>query len=198
MDKVVILVDGGYFGYLDNYLQSKRQKKIDLEEFSRKICNGKNLIRTKYYNAYPYKNRGNPTPEQTQKYTNANDFFNAINKKPHHEFVKVGRVKATSFRCPKCGVIWAPKQKGVDVAIALDLVKMSQLKVADFFVLVAGDEDFAGAVEMAKTNLVNVLVYCCKDPSANLGCSKKLMDVADDRVVMDLDFLEECAMDNEH
>lgn len=81
----------------------------------------------------------------------------------------------------------------MDVGIAVDLIKMSEKKVADAFVLVSGDEDFTSAVKLAKENLCNVFVAFCSDDNYGIYGSEKLSEEADDRLVMDPDFLENCA-----
>ena len=72
---------------------------------------------------------------------------------------------------------------------------MAQKRFADTFLLVAGDEDLADAVTMAQENPCNVIVYYCHDKEYGIFGSKKLCNTASDRVQMDLDFLESCAMD---
>lgn len=57
-----------------------------------------------------------------------------------------------------------------------------------------GDEDFTNAVEMAKESLAQTIIYFATDSTYGIFGSKKLNRTADDRVRMDLDFLEECAM----
>lgn len=77
----------------------------------------------------------------------------------------------------------------------MDLVKMARKKVAEKFVLISGDEDLTAAVEMAQEELCNVVVYYISDREYRMFGSKKLNEMASDRVRMDLDFLESCAMD---
>jgi hypothetical protein len=48
---------------------------------------------------------------------------------------------------------------------------------------------------MAQEELCNVIVYYTFDKNNNIYGSKKLYNKESDRVMMDLDFLEECALD---
>ncbi|MCK4460109.1 MAG: NYN domain-containing protein [Methanosarcinales archaeon] len=193
--KAVVLIDGGYFDHLKYYLQDKRSNSIDVEKLSLKVCEGMDHIRTKFYHANPYQSN-NPTPEEQRRYQSAQKFQYAINRIQNHEFVGVGRVKSNHVKCPKCGESYRTfKQKGVDVAIALDLVKMARKRVSDVFILITGDEDFTSAVEMAQEELCNVIVYYSHDSGYNLFGSKRLNNIASDRINMTLDFLEECAME---
>jgi len=193
--KVIILVDGGYFDYLNYYLKKKRGKKLSLEKLSKKVVQGDDHVRTKFYHAYPYQS-DNPTPAEKSKYASIQKFFYSIGRTKNHEFCRVGRVKQKHTKCPKCMDMFArPQQKGVDVGIALDLVKMARKRVADKFVLIAGDEDLTGAVDMAQEELSNVVVYYVSDNDYGIFGSIKLSNEASDRFRMDLDFLEDCCMD---
>ena len=193
--KVIILIDGGYFDNLNRHLKKCRGKKINIEKLSSKMCEEMEHIRTRFYNAAPYQS-ANPTPEEKKRYQSAQKFKYAINRYKNHEYVEVGRVRLVQTRCPKCKKQFEmPKQKGVDVSIALDLVRMARKRVADIFILLSGDEDLTYAVEMAQEELCNVIVYYTFDKNNSIYGSKKLCNKASDRVIMDLDFLEECALE---
>lgn len=193
--KVVVMIDGGYFGHLSFYLRKGRGKSLDVEKLSSKVSEGEQHIRTKFYHANPYQSR-QPTDMEKKRFKNAQKFQYAVNRIKNHEYVGVGRVRPLPIHCPLCsGDYTLPKQKGVDVAIALDLVKMARKRVADVFVLISGDEDLASAVEMAQEELCNVIVYFASDSGYGIYGSSKLGNVASDRVRMDQDFLEKCAMD---
>lgn len=194
--KVVILLDGGYFDFLNYYLKNKIGKKLSIEKLSQKIANDMHMyhLRTKLYHAYPYQSE-DPSPEEKERYIGAQRYFYSIDRIKNHEFCDVGRVRPKEYTCPNCGKdFMKPQQKGVDVGLALDLVKMARKRVADAFVLISGDEDFASAVEMAQEELCNVIVYYMSESESNIFGSKKLNNVASDRVRMDLKFLEKCAM----
>ena len=57
---IVILIDGGYFDMVNNYLLKKKNKNISFERLTEKLCEGNEHIRTKYYHANPYQS-SNPT-----------------------------------------------------------------------------------------------------------------------------------------
>ena len=195
MKKAIVVIDGGYFDNLNQYLQKAKGKRLDVEKLSLKVCEGMDHLRTRFYHANPYQSE-TPTQDEKDRYANAQKFFYSINRLRNHEVVSVGRVKPVFFKCPKCNKEYTlPKQKGVDVAIALDIVKMSQKKVADVFVIISGDEDLTDAVNMAKENLAQVVVYFASDNKYKIFGSIKLGNTADHRVKMDLNFLEACARD---
>jgi uncharacterized LabA/DUF88 family protein len=193
-ETAIILIDCGYFDKINQYVQNTLNKKVSFEKLSKKITEGRTHIRTKIYHAPPYQT-ANPTDDEKEKYRRSQEFFKTINRIPKHQFVKVGRVKPVPVHCPKCNQdYYEPKQKGVDVAIALDLVKMALKKTADIFILISGDEDLSDAVEMAQEGPCNVIIYYCYDSDFKMYCSQKLRDTASDRVQMDLQFLDDCTM----
>jgi uncharacterized LabA/DUF88 family protein len=194
LKKAVVIVDGGYFDGLNFYLLNNRKKKIDVEKLSNKVCENVTHLRTYFYHAFPFRGKP-PTPEQEERYRGAQRFFHSINTIRNHEFVEVGRVLPHYLSCPKCGGEFVrPRQKGVDVGIALELVRMADQHVADVFILISGDEDLTRAVELAKSKLANVIVYYAYDPTNKLYGSRKLNNAADERHHMDLEFLEGCAL----
>lgn len=197
MPKAIIAIDGGYFiDGLNRYLYQATGKNLDVVKFSNKVCedSGVTHLRTKFYHSNPYKSP-DATTQDIKRYAHTQKMFDSINQKKNHEVVRVGRVKPANFSCPGCKLRYkVPKQKGVDVAMALDLVKMSQNRVADVFIIVSGDEDLTAAIEMVKESLSQVIVYFSSDSNGVKG-SVKLNGAADDRKQMDLDFLEECATD---
>ena len=197
MDKAIVLMDGGYFDALNRYLLDLRKKKLSFEKLSKKVCERVSVDHylTRFYHAYPYQDEV-PTEEQKRKYQNAQKFFYTIDHTKDHEFVKVGRVRPVHFKCPNCNSISiSPKQKGADVGMALDFVDMVRRHVADVFILVTGDEDYTRAVEMARRELAKVFVYYVYDPGYGIYGSVKLNEAANQAIAMDLDFLEECAME---
>ena len=134
------LIDCGYFDNINRYLGDTVGKKVSFEKLSEKITEGKSHIRTKIYHSNPYK--FSESREEVDKYRKSQQFFHAINRIPRHEFVPVGRVRPVHTHCPKCNEDFKSyKQKGVDVAIALDLMHMAQRRTADIFALICGDED---------------------------------------------------------
>ena len=193
-EKAIVLIDCGYFDKLNQYSQEKINAKISFKKFSKIVTEGMIHLRTKVYHSAPYQ-PPNPTEEQKEKFRGFQRFVNAVNMTPRHQFVFVGRVRPENMYCPNCKKEYQlPKQKGVDVALALDLVKMANDKIADVFILVCGDEDLASAVQMAQENPCNVIVYYCHDKDCNMHGSMKLNTTASDRIRIDIDFLKKCKL----
>lgn len=195
-DRAVIMIDGGYFDNINYYAQDRCGGSIDLEAFSEYLCDEFDVqhLRTKFYHAYPYQSES-PSEEEKEQYARQQKFFDAIDRKRNHQFVERGRVKRQHANCPECEEHFTePKQKGVDVGIAVDLVEMANQNQGQAFILVSGDEDLKHAVEIAKEKLCNVYLAFTADGRESLYVSRKLANEVDDGVNMTPDFLENCVI----
>jgi uncharacterized LabA/DUF88 family protein len=169
-----------------------------LEDLSVKLCEAFDVehLRTKFYHAYPYQSE-NPTDEEKEQYRRQQGFFDAIGRKRNHQFVERGRVKQQHADYPECNEHFTePKQKGVDVGIAVDLVEMANQNQGQAFIIVSGDEDLKHAVEIAKEKLCNVYLAFTADSRDGLYVSRKLANEVDHGVNMTPDFLSDCVMDS--
>ncbi len=145
-----VFIDGGYLAKV--LKEEFNEVKIDFLKFSDIICPGKRL-RTYYYNAPPYQSNP-PTEEEKSRYQNAMRFFNALNRLERFEVIQGKTVK----RYTSDGKEYFT-QKGVDVRLAVDLVRLSWVGHIKVAVLVAGDNDFVPAVKAAKDAGVIVKLY---------------------------------------
>lgn len=185
-DKAVILVDGGYFGYINSYCRDKHGSPIDMVAFSEKLCDhfGVDLLRTKYYDALPYVDNDSPTETQLDRRSSAQSFFDTIDGLQKCQFEEKGRVKLEHADCPECSEHFRKQsQKGVDVGIAVDMVEMAcDRNAPGAFIVVSGDEDLKHAVRASKDNHANVFLGYAYDPSGDLYSSQVLRDEADGKV----------------
>ena len=194
-DRCVILVDGGYYGTLNQVFEEETGDRIDISKLSQELCNefDTDHIRTKFYHAYPYQSE-EPTPEEKEHYASRQRFYRAIDNLRNHQFIEVGRVRKEYNECTECDeTFYTREQKGVDVGIAIDLVDMAHKQVANAFIILAGDEDFTMAVNLAKDQLCNV--YSAFSVMNHMRVSQKLTREVDDAFNMDIDFLQNCCME---
>ncbi len=81
-------------------------------------------------------------------------------------------------------------QKGIDVMLAVDLVKMSWGKQIDKAILLAADSDFIYAIQAAKDAGVSTkLCYSDRHP-----VNDSMLDVFDDRVVVTNELFGRCVL----
>lgn len=96
-------------------------------------------------------------------------YISALKRLPRFE-IRLGRLQ-------KIGNAF--KQKGVDVWLAVDMVKLSCKGIIDKAILVTGDSDFVPAVDVAKEEgIVTILYYSKTHP---MYVHKKLLDACDEK-----------------
>ena len=169
-ERVCIFIDGSnfYHGLKNNIGKTN----IDFYKLSLLLCGDeRKLIRTYYYNA-PLKK-----DEDERKYKSQQRFFTMLKSIPYLE-MKLGRLVYRG------GI---PIEKGVDIYLAIDMLKYAFDDVYDTAILVSGDGDFAKAV-----SAVRDLGKHVEHAYFNTGQSIHLRDSCDVRVDLDGDFLAKC------
>jgi len=134
MERVNIFIDGSNFYHgLKNHIG---RTDMNFYEFAKLLCGGnRTLIRTYYYNA-PYKK----DKIDEEKYKSQQKFFSKLYSTPYLK-VRLGKLvpRGNTFI-----------EKGVDVFLAIDMLKYAYDDMYDTAILVSGDGDFAEAVEAVK------------------------------------------------
>jgi len=165
-DRVAIFIDGSnlYHSMKNNF----GRNDLNYTEFANKLSNGRRLFRIYYYNVLQ-------EPSQyPDSYREQQDFLEALRKTPYLE-IRLGSTKKAQ------GV-----EKGVDVMIATDLLYFAWSGFYDVAILVSGDADFAYAVQAVKNMGKHVEVAFFEG-----GASKNLLDVADNRYLLDRVFFND-------
>lgn len=181
MNRIAILIDGNNF-YKGCQLNFNRTD-VDFRKLGLKLCKeiGADLLRIYYYNAYVSKTIDPLGFQRQQK------FFDNL--------------RATSFITLKLGHLvyhrlrndqgmsgqYFPTEKGIDVQIAVDMIRLGLLKSCEGIILVSGDSDYIYAVRFAKDLGCNVYIA-----SFPMGGSNELRNEGDEYVMMDYSFLQEC------
>jgi uncharacterized LabA/DUF88 family protein len=146
-----------------------RRTDIDIGYFCKKLVEHRRLIRIYYYNASVGKT------EEPERYKDQQKFFASVALIPYVE-LRLGRLVYTSA--------WPaspPYEKGVDVQLATDMLTHAFKNNYDAAVLVAGDNDFVGALQAIKDNGKNVEVALFGREST----SRQLREVADRIITID-------------
>ncbi len=168
-ERVAIFIDGsnlyhclkGDFGHAN----------LDFEKFVGRLCAGRRLIRAYYYNA-PIRIQDNPEKAKSQQ-----RFFDRLRDVPYLT-LKLGRLE------PRGNTV---VEKGVDVALVVDMLRLAYRDVYDTAILVSGDADFATAVEAVQDlgkHVENVI--------GQTGQSKLLRQTCDRFTLLTEDFLRDC------
>jgi uncharacterized LabA/DUF88 family protein len=153
-----------------------KRTDIDLGCFSKKLTGPRRLVRIYYYNAAVGK------IEEPERYKDQQKFFSSVAAIPYME-LRLGRLVYTSA--------WPsspPYEKGVDVQLATDMLTHAFKNNYDSAILVAGDNDFVGALQAIKDNGKNVEVALFGQERT----SRLLRDVADRVITLDARLLRGC------
>jgi len=173
-ERVMIFIDGSNFYHsLKNYFQ---RTDLDIGKFCRKILRKRQLIRIYYYNAKVGQK------QEPELYKQQQAFFDSVNAIPYTE-LRLGRLVYTN-QWPTV----PPYEKGTDVQLATDMITHSYKSNYDVAILVAGDNDFAGAVQAVKDNGKHVEVALF----GKQGTSQQLRTVADRVITINSRLLKDC------
>ncbi len=166
-NRVAIFIDGSnlYHALRDNC------SRVDLNftDFTNKLCAGRPLFRTYYYNVLQ------DPAQRPDGFREQQEFLDVLRKTPYLE-VRLGSMKLSQ------GV---PVEKGIDIMLATDMLHFGWNDLYDVAILVSGDGDFAYALQAAKNMGKHVEVAYFES-----NVSRSLLDVADNRHLLNRDFFK--------
>jgi len=186
MDKIIVFVDGNNFyrGCKDNL----GRVDVDIAKLGHVLSGilSGSLIRTYYYNAW-ISDRFDPIGHEKQR-----KFFESLERAPQVT-VKFGRLIYHPVREGSLEGRYFPTEKGIDVQIAVDMIRIGLLKACDSVVLVSGDSDFVHAISFVKDLGINVCVA-----NFQKGASRELLSQADQRILLSEELLSSCFIRQDH
>ena len=166
-ERVAIFIDGSNFYHCVKDEFGKTS--LDFGKLIDALCSDRELVRAYYYNA-PVDQTSAP-----DMYRGQQRFFDALRQVPYFE-IRLGRLEQR-------GREWV--EKGVDVALAVNMLELAYRNVYDTAILVSGDADFSNAVEAVKALGKHVELAFVR-----YGCAQQLRQVCDRYVEMDSAFLK--------
>jgi len=181
MNRIAILIDGNNF-YKGCQLNFNRTD-VDFSKLGQKLCRAVDgeLLRVYYYNAHVSKTIDPLGYQRQQK------FFDNLRATPfitlklgHLVYHRVRNNQAFSSQ-------FFPTEKGIDVQIAVDMIRLGLLKSCEGVILVSGDSDYIYAVRFAKDLGCNIFVA-----SFPQGGSNELRNEGDGFIMMDEQFIQGC------
>jgi uncharacterized LabA/DUF88 family protein len=169
-NRVAVFIDNGYLSKVLN-----DGKKIDFLKFCDKVCDGKERLRTYFYDCKPYISDP-PTNEEKIKTSQYNKFAGKVEALPRFQmrFGKLRKNKDGSY-----------EQKRVDILLAVELVRLSWSGQIGHAVIVTGDSDFVPAIEAAKDAGVITRLYYSRT-----AVHDELLSAVDERFEMDPAFFD--------
>ncbi len=172
-DRVMIFIDGSnLYHSLKGYFQ---RTDIDIGKFCHKLLEKRRLIRVYYYNARVGRK------EEPERYKDQQAFFNGISVIPYTE-LRLGRLVYTNWPSAP------PYEKGVDIQLATDMITHSFKNNYDVAILVAGDNDYVGALQAVKDNGRNVEVSLFGKERTSM----QLREVADRVITLNARLMKGC------
>ena len=172
-ERVMIFIDGSnVYHSLKNHFG---RTDLDIGKFCDKILGRRHLIRIYYYNARVGQK------EEPERFKEQKKFLDGVAAIPYME-LRLGRLVYNNW--PNT----PPYEKGVDVQLATDMITHSFRGNYDTAVLVAGDNDFVGALQALKDNGKNVEVALFGKERTSMY----LRNVADRVVTIDGRLLKGC------
>lgn len=166
-ERVAIFIDGSN---LYHCLQNDHGKaSIDYQKLVEALRGDRKLMRAYYYNAQ--QDQTTDAGKAQQK------FFNYLHSVPYFQ-VKLGRLESR----PGGAVV----EKGVDIALAVDILELAYCDAYDTAILVSGDADFAIVVEAVKRRGKHV-----ENATGSHGQSRHLREACDRFVLLDSAFLKD-------
>ncbi len=183
MARIVIFIDGSnfYHGLKSNIGKTT----VDFEKFVNKLVNGRELVRTYYYNA-PVNQTEDPA-----KYRAQQRFFSRLDRISYFETI-LGRLspRDRAHKCPNCSHehrVTFYNEKGIDVKIAVDMLSMATKNLYDIAVLVSGDGDFDKAIKEVKDLGKHV-----ENAYFTTGHAYQLLKICDRFIELNSSFLSDC------
>ena len=172
-ERVMIFIDGsnlyhslkGHFGRTD----------LDIGRFCHNLLGRRRLTRIYYYNARVGQK------QEPERYRKQQVFFAGVNAIPYCE-LRLGRLVYNDWPGTP------PYEKGTDVQLATDMITHGFKNNYDVAILVAGDNDFVGALQAVKDNGKHVEVALF----GRKGSSWQLRRVADKVISINARLLNNC------
>ena len=172
-ERIMIFIDGSnVYHSLKNIFG---RTDVDIGRFCHKLLNRRQLIRIYYYNARVGRK------EEPERYQHQQAFFAGVNAVPYLE-LRLGRL--VYFNWPNV----PPYEKGTDVQLTTDMLTHSFKNNYDVSILVAGDNDFVGALQAVKDSGKHVEVALF----GKRGSSWQLRNVADRVITLNKQFMSNC------
>lgn len=183
LNKIAILIDGGFFKQRFKKLEKRDPVKKDLEDLISEIVKRvaqKNpcatlhpdiLLRTFYYDCLPFgkelsKHDGTKIDfSKSPIYTKQISFLHSLDTIEQFA-LRLGELSFSGWKmyADKPRKIFPDfRQKGVDMKIGLDIAWMAGKKTVDKIALVTGDSDFIAPMKLARREGIQIYLYPMKN-----------------------------------
>lgn len=180
-NKAAVFIDAGF---LVKVLEAFGKPKVDYYKLARWACGDCDLLRIYYYDCLPYQSP-EPTQEERDRMSKAQGFFAALEKNPRFT-IRKGHLKKRGYDeegKPVC------IQKGIDVYLVTDVLRISLKRQADQIVIIGGDSDFIPAIQYVQQE--GIIVKLIHGPQNMFPLYRELWGVVDEREGLTKEVLEQ-------
>jgi len=150
--------------------------QIDFESFCKKLCGERQLLRAYFCNTLPSQEK------EPDAYRESIGYMNRL------EYIPYVETSRSWLMYPPDG--GPPVQKGVDMRVALHMVKLAYNNAYDIAILVTGDADLVEAVRTVK-ELGKQVEYICYP---NVMRARALVRASDVTVEINEEWLKDCVV----
>lgn len=157
--------------------------RIDFGKLVEFMAAGNDLLRAYYYNCMPYQSNP-PTQEESDRYSRARSFMDALSRLPRFE-IRLGKLEYRGINAATGKPIF--EQKRVDIMLGVDMALLAAKQRIDRVAILTGDSDFIPALKVAKNEGILVHLYH-GDPSS---VHREVWTEADDRTRIDAAVIEQ-------
>ncbi len=172
-ERLMIFIDGSNMYHSLKHFFNRTD--IDMGKFCQKLLEKRRLARIYYYNARV------GLREEPERYRDQQKFFAGITAIPYCE-LRLGRLVYNNWPSGP------PYEKGVDILLATDMITHSFKNNYDVAILVAGDNDYVGALQAVKDNGKHAEVALFGKEQT----SRQLRVVADKVITINARLLNKC------
>jgi uncharacterized LabA/DUF88 family protein len=187
MTRVCVFIDE--MNLYGNLQTSGMATGLDYAVFGNELAKivGASPIRTYIYTAPPEEPPQDADEGRRTAYQRRRGFLSALEYRPYVQLT-LGKLHTATERCPNCGQSYEVlRQKGVDVRLAVDMIRFAQNNIYDVAIVVSTDGDLADAVRLIKDMGKQVELAVPEGAKAD-----ELRRACDNEIVIDKDFLERC------
>lgn len=170
-ERVMIFIDGSNLYH--SLKNTFRRTDLDIGRFCHTLLGKRKLIRIYYYNAKV------GMKEEPERYLSQQKFFAGVSAIPYSE-LRLGRLVYSHWPSVP------PMEKGIDVQLTTDMLTHGFKNNYDVAILVAGDNDFVGAMQAVKDYGKHVEVALFGRETT----SQQLRSVADKIITINARFLK--------
>jgi uncharacterized LabA/DUF88 family protein len=151
LERTAVFIDAGFV----DKVALHHDIRFDYTKLASVAAGDGKLIRAFYYFCMPYRS-GTPTPDEERRYHAYQQFMHFLTRLDRFE-LRQGHLAYRGVDVTTNEPIF--EQKGVDVMLALDLVRMASSHQFQRAVLLTSDSDFVPAIKMAKDQGLEVILY---------------------------------------